>query len=261
MTMELVVSVATAAIAIVVFIVGDRLRPQAWRHSDEHAAGSLVRDLISTFFLAVVAFVVVICWQQYDNAHSHTVTEANALTNTYWAARGLPDPERGKVEHLVRDYTSRVVDQEWQVMDREHRLSRPAQDTLDTLRDTVAAVHSEDPTVSDRRASALTSLDQVAEARHDRAIDAEYGMPGFLYAALWFGTILLLISPVLTGIRVTKRSVAMIALLGVLVGSATFQIYQLDHPFSGGDVVGKDAFRLALSDFQQSNERDSSVAR
>src|SRR5262249_54147095 len=128
MVLELIVAVATAVITMAVFIAGDRIRPKSWQHTSEEAAWAPALDLIKTFFTPVVAFVVVICWQQYQNAHDDTVTEANALIAVYSAAHSLPEPSRAEVRTLVRDYTTQVVDQEWPLMDRDRRLSTGAQD-------------------------------------------------------------------------------------------------------------------------------------
>jgi len=250
MVLIFVVPVVAAVIAVAIFVIGDRLRPRSWVETDDDSAGSLVLGLINTLFLAVVAFVVVICWQEYDNAHNHTIAEAKALVDTYWTAHAMPDPEHRQIQGLVHDYTDQVLNQEWPVMQTDGRLSQPTQDTMDTLRDAVASVNSTDPDVTDLRTSAMASLDAVAEARHDRAMDASYRMPGFLYAALWFGTILLLCTAVLSGVEVTKRSLLMTALLGVVVGSAVLAIYNLDRPFAGGYSVPKDAFEYAMSRYQ-----------
>ncbi|MBF6547938.1 DUF4239 domain-containing protein [Nocardia brasiliensis] len=247
---EIGVPLAVGVIAVLVFVVGARLRALVWRKPENGDSGSVTLELISTLFMAVAAFVVVICWQQYDNAHNHTVAESKSLVDLYSAAHAMPEPAHSEIQALVREYTEQVVTTEWAVMDRDRRLDQDTQDILDTLRDTVLAVQSEDSAVTDQREIALTSLDAAGQARHDRALDAQQGMPGFLYGALWFGTILLLLSSVLAGVEVSARSVAMTALLGVVIGAAILAIYRLDRPFAGGNVVSKDAFELALARFQ-----------
>ncbi|WP_445253752.1 bestrophin-like domain [Nocardia sp. XZ_19_385] len=245
---QLLVPVALAVAAVIVFVVGDRLRPKSWRQADD-GSGSMVVDLVNTLFLAVAAFVVVICWQQYDNAHNHTVAESKALVDVYWAAHAMSEPDHDRVQELVRDYTEQVVTDEWTVMDEEGRLSQSTQRTLDSLRDTVMAIQS--PDAEDARTAALAGLDAVAQARHDRALDASLGMPGFLYTALWFSTALLLFSALISGVLVTLRSVVMTALLGLVVGAAIVAIYGLDRPFSGANIVSKDAFEIALSRYRR----------
>ncbi|RDI49144.1 bestrophin-like domain [Nocardia mexicana] len=251
MVQELVVSVAAAAVAVVVLVAGARLRPRSWQTTGEDAAGELVLDVVKNFFIAVVAFIVVLCWQQYDNAQTHTVAEAKALVNTYWIAHALPEPDHGKIQGLVRDYTQQVVGDEWASMNKEGTLSRSAQATLDALRDSVQSMQSADPDVADLRTKALEQLDQVADARHEREIDVRRTVPGFLDIALIFGTILLLLSPVFSGIKVSASSILMIALLGVVVGLTLLEIRNLDRPFSGSTVVPRDAYEYALARYQQ----------
>ncbi|WP_174189917.1 DUF4239 domain-containing protein [Nocardia barduliensis] len=250
MALEFLVPAVTALVAVVVFVAGDRLHPKTWRQTDDDTVGALVLNLINTIFMAVVAFIVVIAWQQYDNARNHTIAEAKALIDTYWAAHGMPEPDHARIQGLVRAYTEQVLDEEWAVMAEHSRLSQSTQDTLDTLRDAVAAVNAADPEVETLRTNALTSLDAVAQARADRALDAGYRVPGFLYLAMWICTVLLLLSVVLSGVQVTKRSVVTTALLGAIVGVVIRAIYNLDEPFSGGNLVPKDAFELALSRYQ-----------
>lgn len=182
MARELVVAIGIAALAVLVFVLGDRLRPDSWRQTGDEAAGTLVFDLIKTFFAATVAFVVVICWQQYQTARSYTVAEAKSLVDAYTAAHAMPDPEHHRIQGLVRDYTTQVVDQEWSVMDRDGHLSQKAQETLDVLRDSVDSMRSSDPYVNNLRATALASLDRVAG--HVTIVRSWWGT-GFRDSYMW----------------------------------------------------------------------------
>ncbi|MEU4341845.1 hypothetical protein AB0H00_11325 [Nocardia sp. NPDC023852] len=247
MVLQWALPVLSALVAVSVLILANRLRPKSWRKNEEGGGDGFVLDIISTFFTAVVALVVVIGWQNYDNAHSHTVAEAKALVGVHSAAAALPQAERDRIQGLVRDYTTQVLDHEWPVMAQKHRLSESTQQTFDTLRAEVAALRDADDNV---RSSVLAGLDGVAQARYDRAMDARLSIPGFLYAALWFGTALLLLRMVLAGQDVTRRSLLMTAVLGVVVGWVILAIYSLDRPLSGGSVVPRDAFELALTRFR-----------
>lgn len=244
---EIGIASGIAAIAVMVFLVGARLRPATWQQTGEEAAGTPVLDLSKTFFTAVVAFMVVLCWQQYDAARRTTTSEANALLDVYWIAHEMPDPEHHRIQELLHDYTVGIVETEWPVMNHERQLSQRTQKTFDTLRDAVESAHPADPYASNLRASALTGLAQAAKARQDRAVATRQGIPPFLYALLYFSATMMLLSPVLSGVRVGRRSIMMITLLGVVVGAAIVVIHNLDHPFSGNYTVPKDAFESAVS--------------
>ncbi|GAB4587586.1 bestrophin-like domain [Nocardia sp. IFM 10818] len=251
MALQLGVLMLFAVVAVAVFLVGDRFRPVSWQREDDEGAHGMVLDMVNMFFAAIVAFVVVILWQQYDNATAHTVAEGKALVVAYETAGDLPDSDRSRVQGLVREYTEQVVTVEWVAMRDRKSLSGGTQETFDELRAAVAAVRSADPAVLDARQTIGESLDAVAEARYDRALDAGYSLPVFLYIALWFGTVMLLAGGVFSGVMVTKRSVVMTAMFGFVVGAIVLTIYKLDRPFAGWNVVSREAYELALARFQQ----------
>ncbi|MEV6279604.1 DUF4239 domain-containing protein [Nocardia sp. NPDC051832] len=248
----LVVGVVLATVTL--FLVGDRLRPKSWRQTSDESSGTLVLDLIKTLFTAVVAFTFVVCWQQQQTAHNHTVTEAKALVDVYESAQALPEAERRQVRDSVRNYTDQVVSQEWPMMERDHRVSSAVGAELEHVRSTVVPIRSADPLVTDARARTLTALDRITQARADRAIDAGRTLPAFLFAVLCIGSILVLLSPVLSGMRVTWRSVVMTALLGVVVGAALLTVHGLQRPYSSIIGVPTDAFSYARSQYQLIND-------
>lgn len=249
MVLQLILPVVAALVAVGVLVLGNRLHPKSWRQKEDDGGDGMVLDTINTFFAAVVALVVVIGWQNYDNAHNHTTVEAKALLEVHTAAQELPDADRDRIQGLVRDYTTDVTDNEWPVMADKHQLSESTQEVFDKLRAEAVALPSAEN--NDVRSNIMTGLDGVAQARYDRSLDAGLTLPGFLYAALWFGTALLLLGTTLAGREITKRSVLMTAVLGIVIGSVILAIYNLDRPFSGGSVVPRDAFELALARFEQ----------
>lgn len=238
---------------VLILVAGDRLRPKSWRHTSDEASGTLVLDLIKTFFTAVIAFAVVVCWQQFQNAHDHTVAESKALVGIYSDARAMPAPYGERIEGLVRNYTDQVVGHEWPLMNHRGRLSSIAQQTLDSLHDALTSVPATDPAVLDLRTRALNSFEEADQARQDRALDQRSTLPGFLYIVLIFGTVLIALSPVLSGVRVSWRSVVMTGLFGIVIGSALLFIYELNRPYAGSFVVRHDAFDYALSVYRQND--------
>ncbi len=248
--LQLAVLALFVAVAVGIFVLGDRVRPESWRHDDDSGAGSMTLDMVNMFFAAIVAFVVVILWQQFDTSHAHTVSEGKALVNVYESANSMPEPDREKIQGLVTAYTRQVIDEEWQVMDEQRRLSASTQATLDELRETVDAVPAGTTDAKAVQDETATAVAAITDARFDRGLDAGYRLPGFLYLALWFATAMLLFGTVFSGVVVTKRSILMTGLFGLVIGAVILAVYQLDQPFAGGNHVAKDAYELALARFQ-----------
>ncbi|MFE9577675.1 hypothetical protein ACFYO1_14890 [Nocardia sp. NPDC006044] len=251
MAQELLVAICAAAIAVGVLVVGDRVRPKSWRQNSDESSSHLALDLAKTIFTAVLAFVFVACWNQNQNAYNHTITESKGLVDTHLAIHAMPGPDQQRIHDKVLAYTDEVLTTEWPVMERESRLSESTGATLDSLRDAVVSVRSTDPIVIEARSRALAGIDRVTQARHDRAIDASRTIPQFLYIALCFGAALVLLNPVLTGMQVTRRSLAMTALLGIVIGSSLLAIHDLERPFSGVLGIPKNAFTYAQSQYEQ----------
>lgn len=250
MAQELLVAAGAATIAVSIFVVGDMLRPNSWRHVSDESASTLALDLAKTFFTAVVAFVFVTCWQQNQNAYAHTITESKGLVDTYWASRAMPEPEQALVETRLRAYTDQVLAEEWPMLEHENRLSPATGATLNALRADVVSMRSTDPAVSEARSRALAGIDRVTQARHDRAIDAERRIPEFLYITLLLGAGMVMLNPVLSGMQVTRRSIAMTALLGLVIGGVMLAIHDLERPFSGAIRIPQEAFTYVQSHYE-----------
>ncbi|GAA2635627.1 DUF4239 domain-containing protein [Actinomadura fulvescens] len=245
-----VIAIVAALAAIAVFGGLGRLRPEGWRQKEDEAAGTLVTDVIKTMFAFVFAFVVVTGMQHYNDARENTTKEASELMQVYWAAHGMPDPEHREIQGLVREYTSAVVNEEWRAMS-DRRMSPRATATLDRLRDRLQQIEPRGDKMARMHDSALTSARNVSEARRLRALHAEQGLPGFLWIGLLVGAVLMICAPLLAGVQVTVRSVAMVGLLGAFVALAMFLIWNLNYPFGGGISVAPDAFRLITTRFSQ----------
>ncbi|QIS23486.1 DUF4239 domain-containing protein [Nocardia terpenica] len=251
MVQELIVAGLGAVIAVIVFVAGAKIWPEEWQRERGETAEDLVLDLVKHLFIAVIAFMVVLFWQQDDDAERHTVAEAKGLVGIYSLAHNLPEPHHQRVQGFVREYTGRVLEREWGLMRREHRLDTATQATLTALQDALAAVPTDDPAVADLRFKTFDSLQQVTEARQDRGVDAARRVPRFLWIALYVGAALVLVSPVVSGRRITRNNVLVIALLGVVIASMLLQFHNLDRPFSGHAVVPREAFENAMTTFGQ----------
>ncbi|MFG2005063.1 DUF4239 domain-containing protein [Spirillospora sp. NPDC048911] len=246
----LIVGALAALAAVLVFGGLGRLRPATWRQKDDEAAGSLVIDLIKTMFAFVFAFVVVTGMQQYKDASENVTNEASDLMQVYWAAHGMPDPEHRELQGLVREYATIVVNEEWPAMS-DRRMSPRAAATLDRLRDRMQQVEPRGRKMEMLHESAITSVREVSEARRLRILQAQQGVPQFLWVGLMVGAILMICAPLLAGVTVTARSMAMVGLLGAFVALAMFLMWNLNYPFGGGISVQPDAFRMIIVRFGQ----------
>jgi len=89
-----------------------------------------------------------------------------------------------------------------------------------------------------------------------RLVSAEEGIPGVLWAVLIFGGVAAVGFTYLFGLENTWAHRLMVVTLAAVIGLVLFTIGALEHPFSGGARVGKEAFDLILERFETSKLSD-----
>jgi hypothetical protein len=54
----------------------------------------------------LLAFVVIVVWEEHERAKDTVETEANEVAGVYFLADGFPDPDRARVQEPVVGLTS-----------------------------------------------------------------------------------------------------------------------------------------------------------
>jgi hypothetical protein len=98
----------------------------------------------------------------------------------------------------------------------------------------------------------LERVDELADARRARMVEAEEGVPVVLWAVLVFGGIVTVGFTYLFGLENTWSHRLMVAAVAGLIALVLFTIGSLEYPFSGGTRIGPEAFELVLKRFETS---------
>src|ERR1700677_4617364 len=91
--------------------------PYAKRQKHNDVAG-FIFAAVAVFYAVLLAFVVVVGWENLDSARTATYTEADQLANIYWISRHLPSPQGAAIEGLSLKYTHTVIGIEWPLMEK-----------------------------------------------------------------------------------------------------------------------------------------------
>jgi hypothetical protein len=208
-----------------------------------HAGG-----MLSALFLLIFAIAIIIPWTVADSARQNTQVESQALVEAYWAAGDLPTADAGTVRAGLRDYAGFVADTEWTSLARGH-LDLTGWAKLDGLRagiDGFAYTDKDQKAAQDR---VDTQLQAVYEARRQRAVDSQAGLPvGVLWLTVVTG-IIIAVFPFLAGAR--PRGIVWLPWV-VMVGClmiGVFLVFAIDQAFTGPLGVGPDAYRTAPQEF------------
>lgn len=230
----------TAAAALVV----NRLVPTASRQR--------YNDLSSYFFAAagafyaiLLAFVVVAVWEDLNEAKENTYVEANALPGIYYSATAFDDEHRAQLQEIAVSYAGAVINDEWPRLARGE--ASPAVDEL--ARRMRRALLELEPGTGKQDAlysAMIERVNTIGSARRERLNEAQPSIPGFLWAGLVTGGVLVAVFALFFGAPKALPHVLMTVVLVVLVAASLYYAHMMDHPFRGSISVQPEAFRVAL---------------
>src|SRR5665213_3022767 len=70
-------------------------------------------SMIGVLYGVFLAFIVIAIWENYDHVKSNIDNEADALSNIYRDAKGLPPGTKYSIDSCVKKYVTFVVENEW----------------------------------------------------------------------------------------------------------------------------------------------------
>jgi protein-S-isoprenylcysteine O-methyltransferase Ste14 len=246
LTVCAVVLVAVAGlVAVQRFVPAERSR----EHND---VAGFIYSVVGVIYAVLLALVVIAAWEEQESARMTVRDEANGLAEVFWLAHRLPEPEGPRLQELARSYAAVVAEQEWELMAQGAGSSPEAWALMDEMRRVVQDMEVETPSDQVLFEQGLVLVNELADARRARMVEAEEGVPAVLWAVLVLGGIVTVGFTYLFAMENTRTHRLMVAAVAALVALVLFAIVTLDYPFSGGTRIGPEAFELVLRRFETS---------
>jgi hypothetical protein len=234
-------------VAVAGLVLVQRLVPPDRRAEHNDVAG-FIFAVLGVAYAVLLAFVVIAVWQEYETTQTDVDSEAHELAGTYFLASQLPEPQRTRIQDLVRTYARVVVDEEWSLMERG-KTSVRAESLASQLRLQILAF---DPRTKGEQVLyelGLTQLHDAADARRSRLLEVRVHIPTLLWVVLVGGGVITVSFTYLFGLRSNVAHALMVAALTLVICGILFTIGEFDHPFSGIVETRPDAFKEVLRSF------------
>jgi hypothetical protein len=246
------------AVAVVVAVVGlvlvQRLVPTERRKQHNDVAG-FIYAVLGVAYAVLLGLVLIAVWEKWDAAEVTTTDEANELAGIFYWAHALPQPEGRHIQELVRSYARVVVEEEWPAM-AEGKSSPEAWDTLDELRGTILGLEPTTGAQQARYTEMLAQLHDLGNARRERLLAAEQGLPPILWVVLILGGVITVFFTYLFGLENTLVHLLMVAALALIVSMSLFTVAALDYPFKGDIRIHPSSYENDLERFRVSKLSD-----
>ena len=210
-----------------------------------HDVGGYLLSVVGTMYAVILGLIVVDSMSKFQQARTTTEQESNALADLILLSNQLPGPKRAEIQTARPGYVSRVVNDEWPMLDRgEHSLEARRSAVL-----LIDAVCQFDPRPSARRPSTRPSSPRPASSgtagasgRHRQARRAG---PGVVRPAR--RRVVTVAFTYFFKMEHLKIQLIMTAMVSTIIALNLFLVLMFGYPFSGDVKIGPDCFNVAQS--------------
>ena len=212
-------------------------------HND--VAGAIFGTL-GMMYAVLVAFVVVIAWEDFDRANLNVEQEASCLAALYRDSEGLSEPFKNKVQPLLSEYAGAVINDEWKMLARGEGSPKVEEAIKNIWR--LYSNYSPD-TITEQVffKETVKKLNELSEFRRQRLLDSRTGIHPVLWFVLIVGGIVTILFTFFFGAENLTAQILMTGLLAALISLILFTILVFDFPFTGGVVISSEPFKQMLN--------------
>ncbi len=239
----LLILVVGALVALVLLLVWSirRLVPAVADGFDAEVSSQML-GVVAALFGLLLAFIIVIAYENYTDAQSNVTGEADALAAIVRDSDAFPPPERGRVRASIGTYVRAVVDDEWPRM-REGDDSARAWTAVDGIFGTLQGIEPKSPAAVAFYDDSVRQLNVALDARRNRLDDAGGGLPWVIGALLFVGSLVIVGYAVLIGSRSYSFHAIGAGSIAVIIGMSLVVLVALIDPFSGDLAIDPGPFR------------------
>lgn len=235
--------------------------PEPLLKSSSEAVGNYLQTL-GTIYAVLLAFVVFVVWQQFNDARAHIEGEANELLDLARTVNGLPATLWRPFLSRVRGYVELVLEEEWPAMaGRRHvELSRGSQ-LLDEMWDLLVEYEPCSECHKSLYDEALARFNDLSDRRMSRLVSSRLRIPLALRLLLYTGAVITASSLWLFYLESFAMHAVMASALAGCISHVLYVISDLDDCFSGNWQVPSSQFERVRAQVVARLERPSTEPR
>jgi hypothetical protein len=213
-----------------------------------HEVAGFILAVVGVVYAVLLAFVVVVTWQQFEEARTSAEREAAKIGGLYRDSLALPNGG-AQMRIALHDYARSVVDEEWPEMAAHHGESRHTDVTLNRVWATLRAARPQGTQQAPFYAEAVTRALDASELRRTRVLSSGTQLPGPVWLVLLAGAAISVGFTYFFGVKNFVAQALMVGSLAAITGLVLFLILSLDLPFTGDVGVGPDSMKDVLVEF------------
>jgi Na+/proline symporter len=217
---------------------------------ENHEVAAIIFNAFGLFYGVLVAFVVFVTWNGYDDATKNLQLEASESLDIFHTADAFPDSSKKIIQQGVRDYLAAVYNDEVPKMS-EGDLSVYAGGAHTPLKVLFSQMDAASIPNRELYAESLRCLNNMAQYRRMRIFAGNDTVPPVIWLVLLVGGVFAVSYTFFFGMKNIRAQYLITTTLTVMLTSILFLIYVLDHPFTGTSRVSLEPLREAIATTQE----------
>lgn len=224
-----------AAVACGLHIVVHRTVPYEKLVEHNDVAGFMLA-VVGVLYSVLIAFVVVVVWQQYNNADRNYGSEVSSVADIYDFSESLAPDRTRAIQAMVDRYIAEMIDDEWPAM-RAGRSSAAASATLASMLRSIDGIIPRTMVGNDTREHLHQSAQHLFDLRDQRLADNAESLPPVLWAALFVGAGITVGFGFLFGVVNFRIQLIMTGSVAALIAVMFTLLVELDYPFQRDTAI------------------------
>lgn len=241
--------VLTALASIVVSVVGALIarRYLPSTTGDDHTpAAAAVYATLGVIYAVILAQIVVAAWDRYAAAESAVSDEVGALFSLVRLADALPPADGEPLRQAAFAYGRAVVDVEWRAMERGDAPAPEAATALAALYRAHGAAATGAAGANPIVAASLAELDALDDARGNRLLASNSGIPPLMWLVLVVGGVVTVAFTYMFSVASRTAHLLMVVAVAGTLALLLALVEGLNEPFREPMAVAPEGFVAIL---------------
>jgi hypothetical protein len=201
---------------------------------------------VGVTYAVLLSFIVIVTWQNFDEAHKNVAREANYIVSLYHDTQPLPPAFRSELKGNLVTYVDAIIEDEWPIMIKGEQ-SAAAEQAQDAIWKLYSRYLPTSETQKIFFAESVDKLNEACELRRARLLEAHLAIHPVIYFVLIAGGLITIAFTLFFGTKNFGPQIIMTSLLAAMIGIALSTIIILDFPFTGDVSVTADVFKAVLA--------------
>ncbi len=240
----ILIVLGAVVLAVAGLVLARRCMPARLLKTHNELTGAIFNAL-TTSYAVLLAFVVVVSWQNFDEAKVYVETEANCVVDLERNSMAFPQDFRETLRLILKKYADTVVNEEWKMLAH----GQESMQARELLRKVWSLYNGYEPETEKEKifyAESISKLNDLREMRRLRILESGTGLHPVLWFILIVGGITTVSFTFFFGADSLGAHVVMASTLAVIISLILFTILLFDYPFTGTAHISPQIFQRVI---------------